>query len=112
MDALQAPIETEGFQRFTRTEILLLASATFRRYETKYGSFPYKMYTLVTSLSSDGESYRDALRAAGGRAHWSEVKGMVHACLRARTLSDRAAGFFDEVVSAIADLGQGRWPYP
>jgi acetyl esterase len=63
-------------------------------------------------LSSDGESYRDALRAAGGRAHWSEVKGMVHACLRARTLSDRAAGFFDEVVSAIADLGQGRWPYP
>jgi acetyl esterase len=63
-------------------------------------------------LSSDGESYRDALRAAGGRAHWSEVKGMVHACLRARTLSDRAAGFFDEVVSAIAALGQGRWPYP
>ncbi len=63
-------------------------------------------------LSSDGESYRDALRAAGGRAHWSEVKGMVHACLRARTLSDRAAGFFDEVVAAIAALGQGRWPYP
>jgi acetyl esterase len=63
-------------------------------------------------LSSDGESYRDALRAAGGRAHWSDVKGMVHACLRARTLSDRAAGFFDEVVSAIAALGQGRWPYP
>ncbi|MDF1728124.1 MAG: alpha/beta hydrolase [Sulfitobacter sp.] len=62
-------------------------------------------------LSSDGESYRDAIRAGGGRAHWSEVKGMVHACLRARHASDKAAGFFDEVVQGIAALGEGEWPY-
>jgi acetyl esterase len=63
-------------------------------------------------LYSDGEAYRDVLLAAGGQAHWSNVAGMVHGCLRARAMSARAAGFFDEVVGAIEALGQGRWPYP
>lgn len=62
-------------------------------------------------LASDGESYRDALRKAGGQAEWINVAGMVHACLRARGMSRRAAGFFDEVVGAVAALGEGHWPY-
>ncbi len=70
---------------------------------------------LVTAqcdpLASDGESYRDALVAAGGRAVWFDVEGMVHACLRARNMSTRAAAFFDLVVDGVAALGQGKWPY-
>lgn len=70
---------------------------------------------LVTAecdpLSSDGEAYRDALTAAGSRATWIEVAGMVHGCLRARRMSDKAARFFDHVVDGIDALGQGRWPY-
>lgn len=70
---------------------------------------------LVTAqcdpLSSDGGSYRDALRGAGGKAVWFEVEGMVHACLRARHMSRRAAVFFDHVVDGVAALGQGGWPY-
>ncbi|MFK7837864.1 MAG: alpha/beta hydrolase [Sulfitobacter sp.] len=62
-------------------------------------------------LASDGESYRDAIRAAGGQAEWINVAGMVHACLRARNMSQRAAGFFDQVVDGVAALGAGRWPY-
>jgi acetyl esterase len=62
-------------------------------------------------LASDGETYRDALLAAGGRAVWFNELGMVHACLRARHMSARAAVFFDRVVDGLAHLGQGRWPY-
>ncbi len=62
-------------------------------------------------LASDGGAYRDALRAAGGQTHWSNVAGMVHGCLRARAMSTRAAGFFDEVVRGVKALGRGDWPY-
>lgn len=62
-------------------------------------------------LSGDGQLYRDALRGAGGRAAWIDVAGMVHGCLRARMMSDRAAGFFDQVVGAIDALGRGDWPF-
>ncbi|MEQ6247272.1 alpha/beta hydrolase [Sulfitobacter sp. HNIBRBA3233] len=62
-------------------------------------------------LSSDGESYRDAILAAGGRAVWFEHAGLVHGCLRARTMSRRAAAFFDRIVDATRALGQGEWPY-
>ncbi len=71
---------------------------------------------LVTAacdpLASDGESYRDALLAAGGRAIWFNEAGMVHACLRARNMSARGRAFFDRVVGAVAALGRGEWPYP
>lgn len=70
---------------------------------------------LVTAacdpLASDGGAYRDALLAAGGRAVWFNVAGMVHGCLRARSMSRRAAVFFDEVVAGIAALGQCDWLY-
>lgn len=61
-------------------------------------------------LSSDGETYRDAIRAAGGQALWVEGKGLVHGCLRARVMSARAGAFFGQVVQAIRSLGAGDWP--
>lgn len=62
-------------------------------------------------LASDGESYRDVIRAAGGQAEWINGKGLVHGCLRARHCATRAGAFFDRSVDAIDALGQGRWPY-
>lgn len=62
-------------------------------------------------LASDGESYRDALLANGGRAVWFNEAGLVHGCLRARGMSVRGAAFFDRVATAVKALGQGDWPY-
>ncbi len=62
-------------------------------------------------LSSDGGSYRDAINGAGGKAVWFEEAGLVHACLRARNMSSRAAVFFDRVVDGVAALGRREWPY-
>lgn len=82
-------------------------------HDTDFSGLPPTV--LVTAecdpLSSDGETYRDALRAAGGRAVWLEEPGMVHACLRARHCSARAKVFFDRVVDGIAALGKNEWPY-
>lgn len=63
-------------------------------------------------LASDGEAYRDKVRGAGGKAVWFNEAGMVHACLRARHVTQRGAAFFDRVVEGVAALGEGRWPYP
>ena len=62
-------------------------------------------------LASDGETYRDAVLGAGGKAVWFNEPGMVHACLRARNMSARAAVFFDRVVEGVAALGRRDWPY-
>ena len=61
-------------------------------------------------LSSDGESYRDALLGAGGRALWLEEAGLVHGYLRARTMSGKARASFGRIVQAIRDIGTGVWP--
>jgi acetyl esterase len=62
-------------------------------------------------LSSDGEAYRDRIRAAGGRAGWREEAGLTHSFVRARKLSRRAAQGFEHILAAIAALGKGEWPY-
>jgi acetyl esterase len=62
-------------------------------------------------LASDGGAYRDAIVASGGQAVWINVAGMVHGCLRARVMSARAAGFFDQTVQAVDVLGRKEWPY-
>lgn len=62
-------------------------------------------------LASDGGDYRDRIRAAGGQAAWINVPCMVHGCLRARNMSAKAAGFFDEIVKAVSALGAGSFPY-
>ena len=62
-------------------------------------------------LSSDGESYRDRIRQAGGRAVWIDEKGLVHGYLRARHTVKRAAESFAHIVSAIDALAGREWPY-
>jgi acetyl esterase len=62
-------------------------------------------------LSSDGEAYRDRIRAAGGRAWWQEESGLVHSFLRARHISRRAGESFARIIAAVSALGRGEWPY-
>jgi len=62
-------------------------------------------------LSSDGETYRDRIVAAGGKAWWHEEKRLVHSFLRARTTVPAAAEAFARIIAAIASLGRGEWPY-
>lgn len=60
-------------------------------------------------LSSDGETYRDRIGAAGGRAFWYEEAGLVHGYLRARHTVGRARASFTRIVEAAAALGKGDW---
>ena len=62
-------------------------------------------------LSSDGETYRDRIVAAGGKAFWHEEQGLVHGYLRARHSVRRAEASFTRIVGAIAALGKGKWPW-
>ncbi|CDX24763.1 Lipase (Esterase) [Mesorhizobium sp. ORS 3324] len=56
-------------------------------------------------LSSDGEAYRDKIRAAGGCASWREEPRLVHSFLRARPTVPRAADAFARIIGDIAGLG-------
>lgn len=62
-------------------------------------------------LASDGPAYRDAIRAAGGKAVSFEEKGLVHGYLRARHTVERARASFTRIVEAVKALGKGEWPY-
>lgn len=62
-------------------------------------------------LSSDGETYRDRILAAGGKAIWFEEAGLVHGYLRARHSVRRAKESFTRIVEAVRALGAGDWPY-
>ena len=57
-------------------------------------------------LSSDGELYRDRIVAAGGRARWTEERGLVHGYLRARRTVSRARDSFARIVEAIGEMGR------
>ncbi len=61
-------------------------------------------------LSSDGESYRDAILQAGGQAIWIEEAGLVHAYLRARHMSARARDSFARMTATLAALQAGHLP--
>ena len=62
-------------------------------------------------LSSDGESYRDRILAAGGKAVWLEETGLVHGYVRGRHSVTRAKESFTRIVEAVRALGKGEWPY-
>ena len=62
-------------------------------------------------LSGDCADYHAALKAAGGRSHYVNEKGLVHGYLRARHMSSRARESFTRIVEAISALGKGEWPY-
>jgi acetyl esterase len=62
-------------------------------------------------LADDGGAYRDAVQAAGGKAHWINAEGLIHGYLRARAMSSKARASFDGMIADIQCLGQGSWPY-
>lgn len=62
-------------------------------------------------LSSDGETYRDRIVSAGGKAWWHEEPRLVHSFLRARATVPAAAEAFGRIIVAVAALGRGEWPY-
>jgi acetyl esterase len=62
-------------------------------------------------LASDSPAYRDAIRAAGGKAVSFEETGLVHGYLRARHSVQRARASFTRIVEAVKALGKGDWPY-
>lgn len=59
-------------------------------------------------VSDDGRAYRDAIRAAAGRARWIEEPGLVHGFLRARHRSARAGASFARILAAIGAMAQGK----
>lgn len=61
-------------------------------------------------LSDDGKDYRDALIAAGGQAVWVNEAGLVHAYLRARVMSGKAAASFRRMTRALSTLVGGELP--
>jgi acetyl esterase len=63
-------------------------------------------------LSSDGETYRDRMLAAGGKAWWHEETGLVHGYLRARHTVGRARESFTRIVDSIRMLGRREWTHP
>jgi acetyl esterase len=63
-------------------------------------------------LQDDGPAYAAKIRAAGGRAHAVVEPGLVHGYLRARATVTRARDSFTRIVTAIAALSRGDWPYP
>lgn len=79
--------------------------------DTDFANLPPTV--LITAecdpLSSDGETYRDRVIAAGGRATWFEEPGLVHGYLRARHTVGRARESFTRIVDAAAALGRGAW---
>ena len=61
-------------------------------------------------LSDDGMAYRDALVAAGGQAIWINEAGLVHAYLRARNMSDKAAASFTRITQSLSALAKAELP--
>lgn len=62
-------------------------------------------------LADDARDYAAKIRAAGGRAHWVEERGLVHGYLRARASVPRAAASFTRIVDAISAFSKAHWPY-
>ena len=62
-------------------------------------------------LSSDGETYRDRILAAGGKAWWFEEPGLVHAFCGGATASAARAPALRGSSRRSSALGKGQWPY-
>ena len=55
-------------------------------------------------------AYRDALVAAGGQTIWINEAGLVHAYLRARNMSDKAAASFTRITQSLSALAKAELP--
>jgi len=115
-DHAEAPMLTVRdleFYRDVRTGGVLPAVMTtlYPLADIDYSGLPPTV--IVTAqcdpLSSDGETYRDRIREAGGMAFWREEEGLVHGYLRARHSVTRARVSFVRIVEAVSTLGRGDW---
>jgi acetyl esterase len=89
--------------------------ATYRPLaDTDYSNLPPTIVITAECdpLSSDGETYRDRIMAAGGKAWWHEETGLVHGYLRARHCVARARESFTRIVDSIKALGRREWTHP
>jgi len=62
-------------------------------------------------LASDGDLYAQAIKDAGGKAHWVNEKGLIHGYLRARHTVGKAKESFARMISCVNDLSVEAWPY-
>ena len=62
-------------------------------------------------LADDARDYAAKVIGGGGRAHWSNAKGLVHGFLRARSTVPRAADQFTLIVDTIAAFARTDWPF-
>jgi acetyl esterase len=81
-------------------------------YDTDFSGLP--LTVIITAqcdpLADDGGAYRDALIAAGGKAIWINEAGLVHAYLRARIMSAKAAASFDRMTQSLSALAKSELP--
>jgi hypothetical protein len=89
LDLLNAPLDSQSFTRWARSQVLRQSSALTRRYEVKYASWPYKLHTLCSQHSGAedqravAESLLNADRccldtfAAGLRARFTTVEELL-----------------------------------
>jgi acetyl esterase len=61
-------------------------------------------------IADDARIYAAKIRAAGGRAQWSNAAGLVHGYLRARNTVPRAAASFTLIIDTICAMAGGQWP--
>ncbi len=62
-------------------------------------------------LCDDGRDYVEAVKKAGGQAHWVCETGLVHGYLRARSSVGRAKASFARIVEAVGILSAGDWTF-
>eukprot|EP00959_Pyramimonas_sp_CCMP1952_P324950 6801375-Pyramimonas_sp.AAC.1 len=55
LDILHAPLEDQKFSRWARGQILKTNSVMARGYETRFSTWPYKVYPLSHGRASDAE---------------------------------------------------------
>ena len=66
LDALEAPVHDPDFKKWSRSQILRLAAAMFRRHESRLAQFPYRLFDLFSPSASDADRDKvcdDLLRA-------------------------------------------------
>jgi acetyl esterase len=80
--------------------------------DTNYADLPPTVCISAACdpLASDSGEYVLRITSDNGKALWINEHGLVHGCLRARHMSERATASFSRVCTSISNLSQKRWP--
>jgi acetyl esterase len=81
--------------------------------DTDFSGLPptYAIAAECDPLADDAHAYAAQITAAGGRAHASTARGMVHGGLRARHSTAHGAAMFREICAALSAFATSDWPY-